>query len=132
MNKLLTAVATILIILGVLIAIVGWFIFPVCGGTMRCGYTARAETVVGSLIVLVGALLMFTKTSETRILGGAVGIGMGVVTVLLPTYIIGMCTKDTMPCRIGTEPALIILGAIAIIVSVILIAKNLPAKLDKQ
>ncbi len=128
----LIATSITIIILGLLIATVGWFILPVCSATMKCGYTASAETAVGSLLVLVGAVLLFTKTSEARVVSGAVGLGIGTITILLPTYIIGVCDMATMPCRVGTEPALIILGAITIIISAILIIKNLRSNSAKQ
>lgn len=113
--------SVVMIILGLLVAITGWYIFPVMAG-MLCYYTQQAETAVGSLLMLVGALLLFTKTSEAKLLGSGIGVGLGTVTILIPTYIIGMCSMSSE----STEPALILLGAATIIVSAAGIIKYLP------
>lgn len=121
-------IAVAFIILGLLTATVGWFIFPVCSAPMKCSYTASAETTIGSLLVLVGAILLLTKTPEAKVVSGAVGLGLGTITILLPTYIIGVCGMATMPCKAATQPAWIILGAVTIIVSALLTIKNLRSK----
>ncbi len=65
--------------IGVLIVITPWYIFPVCEvfgiyaktatGTnllMPCGYTARAELGVGTVLALCGSVLLVSRTPQTR------------------------------------------------------------------
>ncbi len=128
---------TILVALGALIVLTPWYIFPVCEVfgdyaqtatgkllVMPCGYTARAELGVGSLLALSGAVLMFVKTTETRRALGGVSTALGALAIAFPTAIIGMCANPTHPCVTGTEPALILLGALTILVSLIVILRR--------
>lgn len=134
------AIAVILIIVGLLIAIVPWYILPVCeaadqnsdsmkdmkagskgGMIMKCGYTARAEVGVGLLGVLLGlSLLVFPRRDSRRAIGVQT-IGVGVVAVLLPTVLIGVCGTPSAPCVIGTKPGLILLGTITVIIGLVLL-----------
>jgi len=135
----------IFILLGLLIALTPWYIFPICeiaeksgtmpmdnsgddsmnmnsGTHMTCWYTAEAEAGTGALVVLLGLVLFALPGRESRRSLGIMAIGLGVVTVLLPTYLIGMCTSspDT-PCNIGTKPALILLGVLTAITGIYLV-----------
>ena len=85
--------AGVLVILGALIVITPWYIFPVCeakgvtshqmskmsstegsdqpagmsaGTIMRCGYTARAEAAVGALVILAGLTLIALPERDSR------------------------------------------------------------------
>jgi Domain of unknown function (DUF4418) len=146
-NKLL---AGILIILGLLIAITPWYIFPVCeagtsgdnsggmkmgagsdqqmtksGTHMKCWYTAEAEVVVGTFVALAGIVLLFLKGQGKRRAIGIATIVLGVLTILIPTFLIGVCNTSDAPCRIGTLPALIILGVLTVIAGIYqIIAKD--------
>jgi hypothetical protein len=127
--KYLLVMGALFIALGGLVALTPWYIFPVCdvsgGASMRCGYTARAETgVVAPLIILIGAILPLSKTKESRGAVGIFGFGLGALVLLLPTYIIGMCQGPDMPCRIGTLPALVLLGSATIVASIITLIKR--------
>ncbi len=128
-DKNVNLYGVLLVILGILIILVPWIIFPVCemegiyvvtaAGAklpMTCGWTARAETGVGALIILAGGLLIARSTRETRQAVGIFSIAMGALVVLFPTVIIGMCKVATHPCRLTTLPALEILGVIVIII----------------
>ncbi len=128
-DKNVNLYGVLLVILGILVILVPWIIFPVCemegsyvitaAGAklpMTCGWTARAETGVGALIVLAGGLLIARSTRETRQAVGIFSIAMGALVVLFPTVLIGMCKVATHPCRLTTLPALEILGVIVIII----------------
>ncbi|MCX6689666.1 MAG: DUF4418 family protein [Methanoregula sp.] len=137
-----------LVILGALIVITPWYIFPVCeakgvsshsmspmasvagsdqstgmstGALMKCGYTARAEAAVGALVIIAGLALIALPNRISRKAVGIAGIGLGVVTALIPTILIGVCNAADAPCRIGTLPALIILGILTIVVGILVI-----------
>jgi hypothetical protein len=146
-NRLLL-LAGILIVLGALIIVTPWYIFPVCeakgvtshsmssmsmgaagdtsAGTsaatiMKCGYTARAEAAVGALVILAGLTLLALPSRDSRRALGVIGIGLGAVTLLIPTVLIGVCTAADAPCRIGTLPALILLGVLTAIAGIFLV-----------
>jgi hypothetical protein len=129
-----------LILLGVLIAITGWYIFPVCemdgkfvetkAGKllpMPCGYTARAETGLGALVALAGIGLLGLTSYDSRRAFGVMTAGLGVVVLLVPTALIGMCAAPDHICRVATQPALILLGGITVLVGGYLILARNPA-----
>ena len=136
-DTLFKSIGGILVLLGIVIALSGWFIFPVCemhgqftetkAGVklpMPCGYTARAETGIGALIVVAGGLLLARNTPETRQAAGIFSLACGVLVILFPTVIIGMCRLADHPCRQLTLPALEILGVTVIIIAGYLIWKR--------
>ena len=115
--------AAILIGLGVFVAVAPWTIAPVCELQgmwvqtstgkllpMPCGYTARGELGVGSMIAFSGAALMFVKTVNPRRAVGAFAGALGALAIAFPTYLTGMCAVATHSCRTSTEPALILAG----------------------
>jgi hypothetical protein len=136
-GTLFKGIGGLLVLLGIVIALTGWYIFPVCEMhglftetktgvklPMPCGYTARAETGIGALIVVAGGLLLARNTSETRLAVGVFSLACGVLVVLFPTVIIGMCRLADHPCRQLTLPALEILGVTVIIIAGYLIWKR--------
>jgi hypothetical protein len=135
-DKTVNTYGALLALLGIIIILTPWIIFPVCEmegsyvitstGTklpMTCGWTARAETGIGALIVVAGGLLIARSTRETRQAVGVFTIAMGALVILFPTVLIGMCKVATHPCRMTTLPALEILGVIVIIVGGYLVWK---------
>ena len=135
-NKV-NGIGALLILLGIVIILTPWILFPVCelegmyvqtvSGMqfpMACGWTARAETGVGALIVVAGGLLIARSTMETRQAVGVFAIAMGALVVLFPTVLTGMCKVASHPCRMTTLPALEILGVIVIIIGGYLLWKH--------
>lgn len=134
-NRILISI--ILIILGLLIALGPIILFPVCGihaeetehemakeiqegamqqAKMKCFWTARAELGIGILIAILGVLHFILKSEQLRI-GLSIGaILNGVLALLIPNTLIGVCRKAGMMCRIGTLPALTIFSSLVIIV----------------
>lgn len=129
------ALAVISGVFGLLIAIVPQFLLPVCSASietkagrfipMRCFWTARVELAVGALIVLVSILLFLSRNRSTTLYLHIVLTGLGVVALLLPTNLIGVCMSPTMPCRIGTLPALIVLSGLVIAIGLAGLALSL-------
>lgn len=136
-EKNINALGAVLVLLGIVIALTGWVIFPVCeiygmfaetkAGVklpMPCGYTARAETGIGALIVVAGGLLIARNTTETRQAVGIFSIAHGVLVIVFPMLLIGMCRLADHPCRQLTLPALEILGIAVIIIGAYLFWKR--------
>ena len=120
-------IAVLLIIMGVFIAAGPWTIFPVCengDSTMICHYTAEAEIIVGSLVVLLAVPLMLTKRAESYIIIGLVEAALGVWTILVPMVLFGLCKSTFMECRTIGGPALTLWGVIIILLSLYLIFKG--------
>ena len=130
-------IGVVAIVLGFLVGAVPHYIFPVCqyfgmlietaAGKqvpMKCYWTGNAEIALGAMIVITGLLLIVGKQKESRMLLGVVLGALGVMVALMPTYLIGVCATLDHPCHAGTQPALILLGVITIIVGMIAIATS--------
>ncbi|NLD46099.1 MAG: DUF4418 family protein, partial [Clostridiaceae bacterium] len=57
----------IVTILGFLLAVGPWYIFKVCGSTMKCFWTGRAELGIGILIIILGILNMAIPSIQARL-----------------------------------------------------------------
>lgn len=123
-NRLLSGIAVA--VLGLLIALVPFCIFPVCSkvietaacGTvsMKCFWSGRAEIGIGLLVLCGGIFLILFRSSLTRI-GISVMTGLaGVLSFLIPNLLIGGCEMPTMPCRMTTFPALDVLSIVTVAV----------------
>jgi len=119
--------AIILIIIGILVAVGPWTIFPVCDNgqsTMICHYTALAEIIVGSMIVLLAIPLFVIKKADLMLLIGLGEAGLGVWAILVPTMLFGLCGSQFMECRTIGGPMLMLWGVLTILVSLIIIMKG--------
>ena len=111
---------------GLLVMLTPTVILPVCEdlvktamGTfvpMRCHYTAQGEIQVGAVLALVGGLIfVYGNKSETRGALSAVVLALGVAVILIPTVLMGVCANPDHPCNAGTKPALLLLGAVTML-----------------
>ena len=110
--------------MGFLIIIVPNWVLPVCEGMleltngnhvpMRCFWTARAEIVLGALVLIAGLMVAFLSSAEARRRLNHLVAFLGVAVILTPLYIIPTCMNPDMACNVGTKPALIILGGITV------------------
>jgi len=114
------------VVLGILIIVTPNWILPVCEGLlelangkqvpMRCFWTARAEMIIGGVILATGIIAAFTRSDEARRrLNHQVAL-LGLATALTPLFIIPTCTNPDMSCNVGTKPALLLLGGVTLIV----------------
>ena len=122
----------IIIFIGLMIAIGPQMIFPVCEkvnsgaemnkpaatySEMKCHRMAQAEIGAGGLIAFTGLFLSLFKDMKIRLGLSLLLLLSGLIALLLPTYLIGVCANSAMQCRILTLPALSILSITVIILS---------------
>lgn len=79
---------------------------------MKCHWTARAELGTGLVIALLGLLLLIFRSVQVRI-GLSIALGLnGILALLIPTVLIGVCGNVKMTCRSLTLPVLVILASV--------------------
>jgi len=93
---------------------------------MKCHWSAHAETVVGVPLLVLGILLFITKQKTVKITIGIMGIVLGFMAILIPTYLIGVCGMATMICRQVMLPAILLASGLVILagIFVVFIAAN--------
>ena len=122
MNK--TKITGIVIaLLGLLTALIPTVIFKVCaamdGKFMKCHWTSQVEVALGIAVLVLGLLIVLAKENAASSAYAAASAINGVLVILIPTVVIGVCGSADMPCNSGTKPALIIAGALIIVVALI-------------
>ncbi len=81
---------------------------------MKCFWSARAEIIAGVPLLALGVLLLFARRKETIRAIGIVTVVIGVLTILIPTTIVGTCVNPAMVCNTEMKPTLFITGGIAV------------------
>jgi uncharacterized membrane protein YeiB len=81
---------------------------------MKCLWSARAEIVAGVPLIALGVLLLFARRKETIRVIGVLATLLGVLTILIPTTLIGTCMNPDMVCNTQMKPTLFITGGIAV------------------
>ena len=83
---------------------------------MKCHWTAQASIATAIPLGLVGAMMVFTKRKESRMIFAFSGVTLGALAILIPTKLIGVCST-AMLCHTAMQPALVALGSLAIVTS---------------
>jgi hypothetical protein len=81
---------------------------------MKCLWTARAELATGASLLAVGAMITVNRRKESLRNLSVMSIVLGIVVILLPTYLIGVC-QSKMDCNIVMRPAMLGLGSLAVL-----------------
>ena len=126
------------VVLGIVIAVGPQTFLHVCGGgkmaesmsdaapmgmSMPCQNVPAAALITGILVVITGIVLLIAilKKAEgkaiTLVLDLAFAIS-GIVTIGIPTFIVGVCQAPHMHCHAVTRPALIVLGAFVVVLAI--------------
>lgn len=102
--------------LGLLTALIPTVIFKVCaamdGKFMKCHWTSQVEVALGIAVLVLGLLTVLSKENAAASAYAIASAVNGVLVILIPTVVIGVCGSADMPCHSGTKPALIIAGAL--------------------
>ncbi len=85
---------------------------------MKCLWTARAELATGIPLLALGSMMVISRRRETVRNLGVVGLALGVLAILLPTNLIGVCDSE-MACRIVMRPAMIFSGTAVTVLSLL-------------
>jgi hypothetical protein len=119
-----TLIAVTVLMSGILLILVPRFILPVCEyegyPAMHCSDTARAEYIVGALLMAVGIGAFLLKSTTMSIVGAAVSIVLYVIAFKLPD-IYGYCHSSRMPCNYGAVPGIRLVAGIGGIIMVVTI-----------
>ena len=122
MKKLVAVTA---IVSGVLLLLVPRYILPACEylghPAMHCSDTARAEYLVGILLIVLGGMVVFLRSKVVDLVCAAISDVLYIVAFLLPDKF-GYCHSTQMPCNYGMVPGVRFVAVVsAIIMSVALI-----------
>lgn len=113
----------VIAVLGLLTALIPTVIFKVCeamdGKFMKCHWTSQTEVALGIATIVLGLLIVLSKEKAAQAAYAVASAINGVLIILIPTAVIGVCGSADMPCHSGTKPALIIAGALIIVTALI-------------
>ena len=118
-------ISTVVIALGLLIALGPQFLFKVClhgeDSFPRCHWSAQAEIGMGLLIAALGICLFVFTDAKTQ-LGLLIGIFFaGIVGMLIPHALIGGCGMMNMACRKVAFPALTVECVVLLVFSAVVV-----------
>ncbi len=88
--------------------------------SMKCHWTGIAEIASAVPLGLAGIFAIGSKRKETLRFAAIVGLASAVVSLLLPTVLIGTCGSETMYCNLAMKPILLAAGILAAVASVLL------------
>jgi hypothetical protein len=88
--------------------------------SMKCHWTGIAEIAAAIPLGLAGIYALIGRRKETMRFAAIVGVAAGVVSLLLPTTLIGTCGNATMVCNLLMKPILLAAGILAVAASIAL------------
>lgn len=84
---------------------------------MKCHWAGIAEIGVALPLLAVGVMMTLSRRKESIRNLGIMGIILGGMAIAFPFCLIGVCQTPTMICHTVMSPALIVLGSLAVIIS---------------
>jgi hypothetical protein len=141
-SKLAMWMGVVLMVIALIIIIVPQFTNCTAGGgmvttaagkqiPMKCFWSARAEIGVGVLLLAIGLLMLLSRFKESIRNLSILGILLGIITMLFPVYLIGVCATPTMICVTVMKPLMITSGAAAILASILALIGSIMMKAEK-
>ena len=86
---------------------------------MKCHWTARAEIAVAAPLLACGLFLLFSRRKELWQQQAVLAVIIGLVVILLPTVLIGVCAKPDMVCHALMKPMLTLAGGFVMVLGAI-------------
>jgi hypothetical protein len=125
----------LMIVLALIIAIVPLFTDCLASGRtlttadgrsvpMKCHWTAIAEIGLAVPLALIGVFNLRGKRKETFQSLNTIGAALGLLVILFPTALIGVCANAAMPCNMVEKPVLILSGLLVIGASLMTLATS--------
>lgn len=119
-------ISSTVVFLGGLLAVVTQFLLPPCSAwietasgmhiPMKCHWSGQMVVSLGLFIVFEGILLGMMKSVFARLGLSLVVIVTAILTMAVPTVLIGVCAGGTMPCRVGMLPAILVVCVLLLLV----------------
>jgi hypothetical protein len=91
---------------------------------MKCLWSARAELALGIPLLVAGLLMALARLRESVRSLSIMGIVLGVLIILIPTSIIGVCANPDMVCLSIMKPLMIVVGILTVLVSLAALVLN--------
>jgi uncharacterized membrane protein YkvI len=79
---------------------------------MKCHWTGRAALAMAFPLAAAGVMMVVSRRKETRRALSVVAVVSGIMVILLPTYLIGVCANPDMTCNMIERPVLILAGVL--------------------
>ena len=121
------------IIIGIILIVGPHTFLHVCGAGMKmdgmdmgggpaCKNIPIVSLVTGIVLIIVSLVSLIASVKESGTLSkifSALQVILGVVTIGIPTFIVGVCNSAHMHCNMVTKPALIIFGVVTVIIGIL-------------
>ena len=91
---------------------------------MKCHWAGVAELGLAVPLLVTGVLMTTSRRRETLRNLSLIGAILGVFVILLPTKLIGVCSNPEMICNSVMKPTLILMGSLAIALSLVGLARS--------
>ena len=91
---------------------------------MKCLWTARTEIGLGVLLLAVGVFLFISRKLESRRFLSLFALILGILVILVPTALIGVCANPDMLCAALMKPILLLIGAVSGVLGITATAWN--------
>lgn len=115
-NRIATGI--ILGLSGLLFVIGPLYIFKACSTkemVMNCHWSVQAEAGVGILLFFSGGLYLLADSFITRLFLLLQTTVIYIISILIPTILIGGCKNKDMACQSLTFPAIYLIAALSLI-----------------
>lgn len=83
---------------------------------MMCYEACVSATVIGTIIAVIALGALFSKNEKVNLAASGLLFIGGILTIIIPK-LNGYCEMESMACREITEPTLIMLGILIILLS---------------
>lgn len=86
---------------------------------MKCHWTGLAELALAAPLLVVGALMITSMGAESLRNLSLTGGVAGILVILLPSTLIGVCANPDMRCNALMRPSLILAGSLVVALGVV-------------
>ncbi len=109
---------------GFLLLVVPRYILPACEyegyPPMHCSDTAKAEYLVGALLMVIGGISFFSKKNITAAVAAVACVLYGAAYWLPDKF--GYCHSTRMPCNYGMVPGIRFISVAGVLIMIVSVA----------